>query len=106
MRSALALAIWIGACASNASTPDAIPSCWINACPGAPSSETCGTCVHQGDDTECPPGFVCSCSAVCVKGPRSYDAGVCAADAGPEPSGPDARMYEWPACDTSHLPGT
>jgi hypothetical protein len=65
----------------------------------------CGTCVLPGDDTECPPGFVCSCEAVCEKGPRSFDARACAPDAGAAVIEPDARMYDWPACDTSHQPG-
>jgi len=95
---AIALVLGLGACAGNNVNPDATPSCWIYSCPGAPSSETCGMCLHQGADTECAPGFVCSCDAICVKGPRSFDAGACAPDAGPAPSGPDARLYDWPAC--------
>jgi len=85
--------------------PSGLPYCWIHDCPTDPGAEVCGTCVHPGMDTECPPGFVCSCTTECVKGPRSYDGGSCSADAGVSDL-PDARLYEWPDCDREHLPGT
>jgi hypothetical protein len=106
---ALALAISLAGCALPAdagdASPDGLPSCWIHDCPGDPGATECGTCVDQGHDTECPPGFVCSCDLTCVKGPRSYDGGSCAPqDAGV--STVDAGTFDWPACDDSHLPGT
>ncbi len=81
-------------------------SCWIYDCPTAPGELSCGTCVNPGHDVECTPGFVCSCSKRCVRGPRSYDGGASClpfppADAGPEP---DAKIYSWPTCDDRHLP--
>jgi hypothetical protein len=85
---------------------DGVPYCWIYDCPSDPGSDVCGTCVHPGWDSECTPGFVCSCSAICVKGPRSFDGGVCLSDAGPaDPGASDARLYDWPVCDDHHLPG-
>lgn len=97
----IALAFVIAAaCAGHSAAPDATPSCWIHDCPTAPGSDTCGACVHPGFDTECPAGFVCSCFSVCVKGPRSQDAGYCAPDAGAALPDPDARMYAWPVCET------
>jgi hypothetical protein len=83
-----------------------IPYCWNYECPGDPGAEVCGTCNHQGADRECTAGYVCSCDLTCVKGPRSYDGGVCAvADGGVEPL-VDAQIHEWPTCDESHVPGT
>jgi hypothetical protein len=83
-----------------------IPYCWIYDCPTDPGAETCGTCSHPGNDRECTPGYVCSCHSECVKGPRSYDGGVCAlADGGVEPP-VDANQYVWPECDEAHIPGT
>lgn len=86
---------------SDAGEPqDALPSCWNFTCPDDPTATTCGTCRHPLNDLECVPGFVCSCTAVCVKGPRSYDASpACYRDAGP---GIDAAVYDWPACDDRH----
>jgi hypothetical protein len=87
-------------------------SCWLFTCPDDRSATTCGTCVHAGVDVECTPGFVCSCDRICVRGPRSFDAQPgCVPDAqapGTPDAGtplPDARIYDWPACDDHHLPG-
>lgn len=87
-------------------SPSGLPYCWIHDCPSDPAADQCGACKHPGVDTECPPGFVCSCNAECVKGPRSYDGGVaCGTDAGVDDT-PDAQTYDWPACDEAHIPGT
>jgi hypothetical protein len=109
----------LAACASPAgeSTIDGgLPSCWIHDCPGDPGATVCGVCFHHFADEECSPGFVCSCELQCVKGPRSYDAGVCSSDhldagvdSGVVDAGgatPDAQHHDWPACDDRHLPGT
>ncbi|MCB9560640.1 MAG: hypothetical protein H6708_09555 [Kofleriaceae bacterium] len=114
--SLLGAGLALGACdgprpvADEADAADTSDSCWLHDCPSDPGAQECGTCTHPGQDHECPVGFVCSCTAVCVKGPRSYDAGVvCGADAGVDDAGtagPDAQTYDWPDCDMAHLPGT
>lgn len=81
-----------------------VPYCWNFDCPTDPGAAECGTCTQAGHDVECPPGFVCSCSLTCVRGPRAYDGGV-ACDAGTLER-PDAAVMEWPACDMRHPPGT
>ncbi len=80
-----------------------VPYCWNFDCPGDPEATTCGTCTQSGNDRECPVGFECSCELECLRGPRSYDGGVC--DAGTTDR-PDAMVSEWPACDRRHPPGT
>lgn len=81
------------------------PYCWNYTCPTDPDASVCGRCKDH-NDLECPPGFVCSCSSDCVKGPRSYDGGLCPPDAGGGPPTPDAMLYEWPVCNPQHVPGT
>lgn len=115
MRVVMLLALGFAACGTPRDQSDAndglpryddagLPYCWIYDCPTDPGATTCGSCNHAGYDQECPPGFVCSCTLSCVKGPRSYDGGACfPLDAAV--GAPDAMIYQWPACDDHHQPG-
>jgi hypothetical protein len=104
-RTVLIMALLMGAACEGTSEgpdsgPDALPSCWIHDCPSDPGAFECGTCSHHFADHECPPGFVCSCGLICVRGPRLPDGGVCIADwdAGLDPTEPDAAIFDWPIC--------
>ena len=94
---------------------DGEPYCWIFECPFDIGATECGTCTDPLVDTECPPGFICTCARTCIKGPRSADAqpgclpdAAPAADAAPSTPDaaplPDALQYDWPACDMGPIP--
>jgi hypothetical protein len=112
MRSVWLAVVWLAACGSSAEVADAArpadasTSCWRFECPddagvAQGGATLCGACKHHFADTECPPGFVCSCDLDCVHGPRSTDGGLCPwdlMDAGPDTT-PDAHVFDWPTCD-------